>query len=53
MADKIIGVFLAALWITALAIALSPKAKTTQVLGALLSGFVNIQKAAASPVTGK
>ncbi|HXK36331.1 MAG TPA: hypothetical protein VJ553_02020 [Candidatus Paceibacterota bacterium] len=51
--DKIIGFFVAMIMLSALAVAVSNRAKTAQVLTALLSGVANLQRAAVSPVTGK
>lgn len=51
--DKIVGFFMAIVMLTALAVAVSNRAKTAQVLTALLSGVADLQRAAVSPVTGK
>ena len=49
MVDKIISVFVTALGVTALGIALRPQAKTADVIRATTGGFAQIQTAAFGP----
>lgn len=53
MVDKVVGVFIAFIMLSALAVAVSNRANTAKVLTALLSGVADLQRAAVSPVTGK
>ena len=52
MVDKAIGVFIAVVGLAAIAVIVSQRSNTANVLSALLSGFTNSVKAAVSPVTG-
>ena len=49
MVDKIVSVFVTALAITAVGIALRPGAPTAKVIEATTSGFAKIQRAAFGP----
>ena len=49
MIDKIVSVFVTALGVTALGIALRPQAKTADVIRATTGGFAQIQTAAFGP----
>lgn len=51
MADKAIGVFIAIVGLAAIAVVVSKRSNTAQVLNALLSGFSSAVRAAVSPVT--
>jgi hypothetical protein len=51
--DSVIGVFTSFIALSALAVAVSNRARTAQVLTALLGGVADLQRAAVSPVTGK
>ena len=51
MVDKAIGVFIAIVSLAALAVIVSNRANTANVLNALLGGFQGSIKAAVSPVT--
>jgi hypothetical protein len=53
MVDKAIGVLLSFIMLAALAVAVSNRAKTAAVLGALFAGLSNLTRASVSPVTGK
>lgn len=53
MVDKVIGVFIAFIGLTALAVVISSRANTARVLEAFFKGFSSVQRAAVSPVTGK
>jgi membrane DNA delivery protein len=53
MADKAIGVFIAIIGLSALAVIVSKKTQTAKVLDSLLGGFSKSIRAAVSPVTGK
>ena len=53
MIDKGIGIIMAILFLTGLALVISKKAATTSVLNSFFSGISNLQKNAISPVTGK
>lgn len=50
MADKAIGVLIALVFLTALAVIVSKRSATASVLTAFLNGFSNTLKAAASPI---
>ena len=52
MIDKAIGVFIAIVGLAAIAVIVSQRSNTANVLTALLSGFTSSVKAAVSPVTG-
>jgi hypothetical protein len=52
-ADKVIGIFMAFIFLTALSVVISNRANTAKVLDALFKGFSSVQRAAVSPVTGK
>jgi len=52
MADKVIGIFMAFILLSALAAVLSRKAQTGKVLDSIFKGFQGAQKAALSPITG-
>jgi hypothetical protein len=52
MVDKAIGVFIAIVGLAAIAVIVSQRSNTANVLQALLSGFTGSVKAAVSPVTG-
>lgn len=49
MVDKVISIFTTALAVTALGIALRPKAPTAEVMRSTLEGFAKIQTAAFGP----
>jgi hypothetical protein len=49
MVDKVVSLFTTALVVTAVGIALRPKAPTAAVLRSGLNGFANIQRAAFGP----
>jgi preprotein translocase subunit SecG len=51
--DKIIGVLALVFMVTALAVVVSKRSQTANVLTALLNGIAKLQRAAVSPVTGK
>lgn len=51
--DKAIGLGVAFIGLTGLAVVVSNRANTAKVLDSLLGGFANVQRAAVSPVTGK
>lgn len=51
MVDKVIGVFIAFIGLTALSVVVSKRANTAKVLDSLLGGIASLQKAAVSPVT--
>lgn len=53
MVDRIVGVFLAFILLTALAVVVSNRAATAKVLESFFTGFSKVQRAAVSPVTGK
>jgi hypothetical protein len=50
MVDKVIGLFLALVFLTALAVVVSKRSDTAKVLTAFLKGFSDNLKAAASPI---
>lgn len=52
MVDKAIGIFIAIVGLAALAVIVSKRSNTANVLNALLGGFRDSLKAAVSPVTG-
>ena len=52
MVDKAIGVFIAVVGVAALAVIVSQRSNTANVLTSLLNGFTGAVKAAVSPVTG-
>ena len=52
MADRAIGVFIAIVGLASLAVVVSNKSQTSQVLSSLLNGFSTAVRAAVSPVTG-
>ena len=52
MVDKAIGVFIAIIGLASLAVVVSNRANTANVLNALLGGFQGSIRAAVSPVTG-
>ena len=49
MVDKIVSVFVTALAVTAVGIALRPGAPTAKVIDATLSGFAKMQRSAYGP----
>jgi hypothetical protein len=51
MLDKAIGVIALAFMVTALAVVVSKRSNTANVLTSLLQGIVGLQKAAVSPIT--
>jgi hypothetical protein len=51
MVDKVIGLFVAFVGLTAVAVIVSKRSNTAAVLNSLLNGIANLQKAAVSPVT--
>jgi hypothetical protein len=51
--DKAIGLFASIIMLAALALAISNKARTAQVLNSLFGGMSNLIRAAGAPVTGK
>lgn len=53
MVDKAVGVVLAFVMLSALAVAVSNRAKTASVLDSLFGGLASLNRAAVSPVTGK
>jgi hypothetical protein len=53
MIDKGIGIIMALLFLTGLALVISKKAATTSVLNAFFQGIGALQKNAISPVTAK
>jgi hypothetical protein len=52
MIDRSIGVLIAIVGLASLAVVLSKKSATAQVLDSLLNGFTKSVKAAISPITG-
>lgn len=46
MVDKIVSIFTTALVVTAVGIALDPKAPTAQVISSTLSGFAGVERGA-------
>ena len=52
MIDKVIGIFLAIVSLAAIAVIVSNRSNTANVLNALLVGFQGSIAAAVSPVTG-
>lgn len=46
MVDKIVSIFTTALVVTGVAIALDPKSRTPEVIGATLSGFAGVERSA-------
>lgn len=50
MFDKVIGVFLALVFLTALAVVVSKRSDTAKVLTAFLKGFSDNLRAASSPI---
>lgn len=48
--DKVLGIITVVFMVTALAIVVSKRSNTAKVLDALLSGIVNMQKAATAPI---
>lgn len=51
MVDKVIGLFVAFVGLTALAVIVSKRSNTAKVLDSLLGGIAKLQRAAVSPVT--
>lgn len=51
MVDKIIGLLVTVLALTALAVVVSRRAQTANVLTAFFKGFAGLQNAATAPVT--
>jgi len=51
VADKVFGIFLAFIALTAFSVAVSKRAQTANVLDAILKGFQGVQATAISPVT--
>jgi hypothetical protein len=49
MVDKLVSVFITALTVTGIGIALRPGAPTASVISATLNGFANVQKATYGP----
>ena len=53
MADKAIGVIIAIVGLSALAVVVSKRSNTAKVLDSLLGGLGKLIRSAVSPVTGK
>jgi hypothetical protein len=53
MVDRVVGLLVMFVMLTALAVVVSNRATTAKVLESFFKGFASIQRAAVSPVTGK